>query len=81
MLPELRLPNAAGNFYLTGGTYGPLGGPYRGGGDAWVAKYDAAGRPLWKRQLGTAENDAAFGVARDDARKRGVDEIMVIGGA
>lgn len=24
--------------------------------------------------------DAAFGVARDDARKRGVDEIMVIGG-
>ena len=25
--------------------------------------------------------DAAFGVARDDARKRGVDEIMVIGGA
>lgn len=24
--------------------------------------------------------DAAFGAARDDARKRGVDEIMVIGG-
>jgi hypothetical protein len=30
-----------------------------------VAKYDATGHARWKRQLGTADNDAAFGVATD----------------
>ena len=59
--------DAARNVYLTGVTRGPLGGPYRGNDDAWVAKYNAAGRALWKRQLGTAENDAASGVATDAA--------------
>jgi Beta-propeller repeat len=59
--------DAAGNVYLTGVTRGPLGGPYRGNDDAWVAKYDAAGHAQWKRQLGTAENDTASGVATDAA--------------
>ena len=35
--------------------------------DAWVAKYDAAGHVLWKRQLGTADYDYASGVATDAA--------------
>jgi Beta-propeller repeat len=59
-----------GNVYLTGRTYGSLGGANRGGSDAWVAKYDAAGHQLWVRQLGTADYtddgiDDAFGVATD----------------
>jgi hypothetical protein len=33
--------------------------------DAWVVKYDASGRPKWKRRLGTAEHDSAHGVAVD----------------
>jgi hypothetical protein len=61
--------DAVGNVYLTGTTYGSLGGPKRGDYDAWVAKYDAAGRKLWARQLGGLFNDAydAYGVATDAA--------------
>ena len=59
--------DAAGNVYLTGGTRGSLGGANRGSGDAWVAKYDAAGHVLWKRQLGAADEDYASGVATDGA--------------
>ena len=56
-----------GNIYLTGETYGSLGGPRHGHHDAWVAKYDASGHLLWKRQFGTAEWERATGVATDAA--------------
>ncbi|MFO1153540.1 MAG: SBBP repeat-containing protein [Rhodospirillales bacterium] len=59
--------DGAGNVYLTGYTSGSLGGPNRGESDAWVAKYDAAGQALWKRQLGTDGFDYASGVATDGA--------------
>jgi Beta-propeller repeat len=55
-----------GNVYIAGYTEGSLGGAQRGGGDAWVAKYSAAGALHWKRQLGTSEWDVANGVATDD---------------
>ena len=55
----------AGNAYVSGTTYGSLGGPNRGSYDAWIAKYDAAGRLLWKQQLGTAEDDFGSDVATD----------------
>jgi hypothetical protein len=59
--------DAKGNVYLTGYTEGSLGGDNRGEGDAWVAKYDASGHALWKRQLGTETYDFASGVATDAA--------------
>ena len=60
--------DAAGNVYLTGWTGGSLGGANRGRHDAWVAKYDAAGHVLWKRQLGTADLRLRF---RRGDRRRG----------
>lgn len=54
-----------GNVYIAGGTEGSLGGVQQGAGDAWVAKYSAAGALRWKRQLGTSEWDVANGVATD----------------
>ena len=59
--------DAAGNVYLAGSTRGSLGGANSGRDDAWVAKYDAAGHVLWKRQLGTNTSDNASGVATDAA--------------
>lgn len=59
--------DAAGNVYLTGSTNGSLGAANQGSGDAWVAKYDAVGHLLWKRQLGTPSHDYAIGMATDAA--------------
>jgi hypothetical protein len=57
----------AGNAYLAGYTYGTFSGQASAGGqDAFLAKYDAAGNPLWVRQLGTPGNDSGSGVAVDD---------------
>jgi hypothetical protein len=38
-------------------------GPLSSGYDAWVIKLDAAGRIVWQRSLGGAENDAAESVS------------------
>jgi hypothetical protein len=59
--------DAAGNVYIAGDTWGSLGGPNRGGNDAWMAKFDTAGKLRWKQQLGTAESDVANAVATDNA--------------
>jgi|APTNR8051073442_1049403.scaffolds.fasta_scaffold28279_2 hypothetical protein len=59
--------DAFGNIYLTGETWGSLGGLNRGSFDAWIAKYDGAGRLHWKRQLGTEMDDYVKGVASDTA--------------
>ena len=59
--------DAAGNVYLTGSTYGSLGGANMGKYDAFVAKYAADGHLLWTRQLGTVTVDFAYGVATDAA--------------
>lgn len=55
----------AGDIYIAGTTQGSLAGANRGDFDAWVAKYDAAGNELWRRQFGTVESDFATGVAAD----------------
>jgi hypothetical protein len=55
-----------GNIYIAGETNGPIGGPYRGEGDGFVAKYDSAGTLLWARQIGTSELDRVYGIAVDD---------------
>lgn len=59
--------DAAGNAYISGWTYGSLGGPNAGGADAFLSKYDGAGNFLWSRQVGTTDNDESHGVAVDAA--------------
>jgi hypothetical protein len=58
-----------GNVYISGWTYGSLGGPNAGGDgispDAFVAKYNAAGDFQWVRQLGTTGEDFGQGVSAD----------------
>jgi hypothetical protein len=54
-----------GNVYISGWTDGSLGGVNRGDSDAFVAKYSAAGRLRWTRQLGTSALDLSWGVATD----------------
>jgi hypothetical protein len=58
-------PDGSGGVYVSGGTKGSLGGPQAGNGDAWLARYDAAGNQLWIRQLGTSLDDDAFTAAPD----------------
>lgn len=66
--------DAAGNVYLSGYTTGTLYGPKLGERDAILAKFDAAGNPLWSRQFGTAGHDQAWGVAM------GADGNIYVGG-
>jgi hypothetical protein len=54
-----------GNVYISGETWGSLGGANQGERDAWVAKYSAEGALLWARQLGTSAEDVSSGVATD----------------
>jgi hypothetical protein len=54
-----------GNVYLTGRTYGSLGGPFAGGSDAFLVKYDAAGTLLWNKQIGTSGAEWGEGVSAD----------------
>lgn len=52
-----------GGVYVSGWTYGDLGGPSAGEWDAWLARYDSAGSQLWVRQFGSSANDLALGAA------------------
>ncbi len=54
-----------GNVYISGATFGSLGGPNAGSNDAFVAKYDANGTLEWTRQLGTSETDSSSAVSAD----------------
>jgi len=59
--------DAASNAFVSGYTYGDLGGPNAGVCDAFLAKVDSAGTPLWTKQLGTSVADRSHSVAADDA--------------
>jgi len=59
--------DGAGNAYVSGVTWGSLGGPNAGWADAFLAKYDTSGNPLWICQLGAMYDDLAYGVAVDGA--------------
>jgi FOG: WD40-like repeat len=63
----VAVDTSSGYVYLAGSSVGSLGGPNLGSDDAWLAKYDATGRLLWKRQFGTSEYEAAFDIAIDSA--------------
>ena len=57
--------DALGNIYISGTTYGSLGGPNAGEEDAYVAKYNSNGSHQWTRQLGTNVADGGTDVSAD----------------
>jgi hypothetical protein len=59
--------DGSGGVYVSGSTYGSLGGPNAGGSDAWLARYDSTGMQTWIRQLGTNADDDAFATSSDGA--------------
>lgn len=59
--------DSAGNVFITGYTFGSLGGLNAGDWDAFVSKYDTSGSLLWTRQLGTSAWDQSCGVTADAA--------------
>ena len=67
-------PDGAGGVMVAGRTIGSLGGPWAGGNDAFLARYDGAGNRLWLRQFGTSESDVASALAPD-----GAGGVMVAG--
>ncbi|HTF91077.1 MAG TPA: hypothetical protein VK843_21865 [Planctomycetota bacterium] len=59
--------DGAGGVIVGGWTYGSLGGPSAGLGDAWLARYTSAGTLLWSRQFGTYLDEHVIDVAADGA--------------
>jgi hypothetical protein len=67
--------DSSGNVYVVGSTAGSLDGNINAGKeDLFVVKYNSAGDKLWTKQLGTAYDDSAHGVAIDRS-----DNIYVVG--
>jgi uncharacterized lipoprotein YmbA len=58
-------PDGLGGVYVSGRTFGSLGGLNAGYEDAWLAHYDGAGNQLWIRQLGTSVFDLVNAAAPD----------------
>ena len=54
-----------GSVYISGYTYGSLGGPNVGAADAFVTKYDSVGVFQWTQQLGTDAFDYGEAVSAD----------------
>ena len=54
-----------GNVYISGRTFGNLGGPNTGSENAFLSSYDAAGTLQWTRKLGTNTVNTSFGVSAD----------------
>ncbi|MEG3987649.1 SBBP repeat-containing protein [Microcoleus sp. S28C3] len=66
-LPSDLAVDSAGNLYLTGTTYGSLGGPNVGSQDIWATKYDNNGNRLWLKQFGSREDDSPSDLVVDNA--------------
>lgn len=64
-LGETAVSDGTGGVFVSGWTWGSLGGPTAGYIDAWTARYDSAGNQLWCRQLGTAAGDYLHAAATD----------------
>lgn len=61
--------DVAGNAWMTGITYGDLGGPNLGSSDAYLLKYDGTGSLLFSVQIGTSTADSGWHVAVDSSCK------------
>jgi hypothetical protein len=57
--------DSAGGVIVVGETRGDLGGPNLGGFDTWLARIDESSTTVWLRHLGSAGDDACYGVAAD----------------
>ena len=57
--------DGTGNAYVGGTTNSNLAGPFLGGSDVFVIKYDADGNELWSQQVGTTAVDHAESLAVD----------------
>ena len=57
--------DTTGNAFISGYTYGILGGTNAGGSDAFISKYDPSGNLLWTHQLGTSGGDVSRAMALD----------------
>ncbi len=51
--------------FVSGWTFGSLGGPNAGGTDFWLARHDRAGDLVWIRQLGSSDSDESYALAPD----------------
>lgn len=68
--------DAANSIFVGGNTFGALhGNVHQGNNDVFVTKHDSDGLRLWTRQLGTAGNDGANGLAVDPAN----GGVLVVG--
>ncbi len=57
--------DASGNVYISGQTFGSLGGTNAGQYDAFLIKFDSSGNELWSQQIGTPRPDESRSVAVD----------------
>jgi len=57
--------DALGNAYITGETFGGIGGSNAGESDAFLVKFDPAGTELWSLQVGSADHDESRSLALD----------------
>ena len=48
--------DGSGGVYLTGSTWGSLGGANAGFNDPWLVRFDASGNQVWSRQFGFGFN-------------------------
>jgi hypothetical protein len=67
--------DSSGNVYVSGYTFGSMGGTNAGNQDAFIAKFDSSGAQLWVRQFGTVASDQASEVVADSS-----GNIYVTGG-
>jgi len=54
-----------GGSFSGGYVWGPFGGPSAGSSDAWLARHDGLGNPVWVRQLGTFSSDSVTAAVSD----------------
>ena len=58
--------DTSGNIYVTGATWGGLGGNTNvGSDDLFVVKYDSEGIKQWVQQFGSSSPDHAYGISAD----------------
>ena len=58
--------DSSGDVYLTGSTWGSLGGNTNAGyKDLFVVKYDSFGVVQWTKQMGTSSDDLGLGITTD----------------
>ncbi|HEY9828327.1 MAG TPA: SBBP repeat-containing protein, partial [Stenomitos sp.] len=57
--------DSSGNVFITGETFGSIGGTNQGELDVWVAKYNPDGILIWIKQLGSSAVEKSYGVATD----------------